>query len=91
MLHLYAFYNLKPLLHFPGCAANSSSRSMERSNEPFVLMLPGKSLDVSLLVNKKRKFRHRGGREGALNAMKHLQDDGLGKLVVKKSKGSIKV
>ena len=43
------------------------------------------------LVNKKKKFRSRGGRDGALSAMKQLEEDNLGKLVVKKCKGSIKV
>ena len=62
-----------------------------RSNEAFVLTLPGQYLDVSTLVNKKKKFRCRGGKDGALNAMKNLEESGLGKLVVKKSKGSIKV
>ena len=61
------------------------------SNEAFVLMLPGKQLDVSFLVNTKKKFRNRGGRDGALEAMKNLENSGIGKLIVKKSKGSIKV
>jgi len=56
-----------------------------------VLTLPGQHLDVSLLVIKKKKFRTRGGREGALEAMKKLEQKGMGKLVLKKSKGSIKV
>ena len=56
-----------------------------------MLTLPGHCLDVSLLVNKQKKFRTRGGREGALSAMKNLEEKGLGKLVLKKSKGSIKV
>ena len=61
------------------------------SNESFVLLLPGRQLDVSSLVNKKKKFRNRGGRDGALSAMRKLEENGLGKLVVKQSKGSIKV
>ncbi len=56
-----------------------------------MLTIPGKSLDVSFLVNKKKKFRTRGGRDGALDAMRRLEENGMGKLVVKKSKGSIKV
>ena len=61
------------------------------SNEAFVLTLLGKSLDVSQLVNKKKKFRSRGGRDGAMQAMQELERDDSGKLVLKKSKGSIKV
>ena len=61
------------------------------SNESYVLSLPGRILDVSALVNKKKKFRSRGGRDGALEAMRKLEEDGLGNLHVKKSKGSVKV
>ena len=42
-------------------------------------------------VNKKKKFRARGGHDGALDAMRRLEEDGTGKLAVKKSKRSIKV
>ena len=78
---------------FSGSAPTTSSslHPKSSSNESFVLLLPGKQLDVSSLVNKKKKFRNRGGREGALLAMKKLEENGLGKLVVKQSKGSIKV
>ena len=65
--------------------------NLQPSNEAFVLSLPGKILDVSLLVNRKKKFRGRGGRDGALDAMQRLEEDGMGKLVLKKSKGSVKV
>ena len=67
------------------------SVTSRQSNEAFVLTLLGKKLDVSLLVNRKMKFRTRGGRDGALDAMRQLEIDGMGKLVLKKSKGSIKV
>ena len=40
----------------------------------------GKKLDVSLLVNRKKKFRTRGGCDGALDAMRQLETDGMGKL-----------
>lgn len=56
-----------------------------------MLLLPGKQLDVSFLVNAKKKFRSRGGRDGALQAMKNLENSGIGTLVVKKSKESGKV
>lgn len=48
-------------------------------------------MDVSFLVNQKKKFRNRGGREGALQAIENLQNAGIGKLAVKKSKGSVTV
>ena len=59
-------------------------------NEAFVFTLPGKCLDVSHVVNKK-KFHSRGGREGCFNAMKKLEENKLGKLAVKYEKGSINV
>lgn len=46
---------------------------------------------MSTLVNKKKKFRNRGGRDAAMAAMKNLEGEGLGKLILKKSKGSMKV
>ena len=61
------------------------------SNEAFVLTLPGDILDVSFLLNKKKKFRTKGGKDGAISAMRNLEKDGLGKLVLKNTKGSVKV
>ena len=72
---------------FVGSAVNLPTTNLQPSNEAFVLSLPGKILDVSLLVNRKKKFRARGGRDGALDAMQRLEEDGMGKLVLKKSKG----
>ena len=79
------------MTHAGTAAAPITSGSSSLSNEAFVLQLPGKTLDVSLLVNAKKKFRNRGGKEGAMKAMKQLEENGLGRLVVKKSKGSLKV
>ncbi len=42
------------------------------SNEGFVLSLPGDLLDMSTLVNKRKKIRNRGGRDAAMAAMKNL-------------------
>ena len=72
-------------------AMTTSSTKPAASNEGFVLCLPGQKLDVSLLINKKKKFRNRGGRDGAMAAMRKLDEDGLGKLIMRKSKGSIRV
>ena len=72
-----------------GSVETTSPRTMQ-TNEAFVLTLPGRCLDVSSLVNKK-KFRHRGGKDGALNAMRKLEECGMGRLVMKTSKGSMKV
>ena len=74
-----------------GSLAATSSASVTVSNEAFVLTLSGKCLDVSTLVNKKKKFRFRGGKDGALKTMKELEESGLGTLLINKSKGSVKV
>ena len=92
-IHMYIHTCIFTMTLFSGSVAKtpSSLSQNQSSNEAFVLSLPGKQLDVSSLVNKKKKFRSRGGRDGALSAMKSLEDNGLGKLVVKQCKGSIKV
>lgn len=85
------FYVLFLLLESNVVSETTPSTSISTSNEGFVLTLPGAILDVSTLVNKKKKFRNRGGREAALVAMRNLEEEGLGKLTVKKAKGSMKV
>lgn len=55
------------------------------------MRIDGKVLDVSHLVNKKRRFRGRGGINGAMEAMENLQKEGLGKLKIKTVKGTAKV
>lgn len=69
----------------------TTKEPQQESTEALILGLPGESLDVSYWVHKKRRFRHRGGIEGALKAMKNLQENGMGKLEQKKGKGSVKV
>ena len=49
------------------------------TNEAFCLTLPGKVLNVSDLSAGK-KFRSRGWKTGALEAMRNLQADGFGEL-----------
>ena len=43
----------------------------------FMLTLPGKILDISPL-NNQHKFRDRGKKQGAVDAIEHLQETGLG-------------
>lgn len=69
----------------------TASETQQESTEALILGLPGETLDVSYWVHKKRRFRHRGGIEGALHAMKNLQADGMGTLDQKRGKGSVKV
>ena len=42
-----------------------------------MLTLPGKVLDISAL-NNQHKFWDRGKKQGAVDAIKHLQETGLG-------------
>ena len=56
-----------------------------QGNEGYILTLPGKSLDVSALVNKKKKFHSCGGKEGALAAMKKFRGIWIGKAHSKKN------
>ena len=53
--------------------------SKVRRNATFALLLPGKTLHLSALIVA-RKFRDRGNKQGALEAMKLLADSGLGEL-----------
>ena len=46
---------------------------------------------MSYWVHKKQRFRHRGGKEGAIQAMKRVQENGMEKLEQKKGIGSVKV
>ena len=48
--------------------------------EEFCLTLPGKKLVISDLLFGK-KFRHRGGKIGAMEAFRNLETDGLGRLI----------
>ena len=61
-----------------------------KSNEALCLTLPGNQLDLSALL-KDKKFRGRGNKEGALQAMRSLEEVELGKLEEKQTKGSVKV
>ena len=63
---------------------------MSGGSKALCLTVPGAVLDLSALL-KDKKFRNRGNREGALKAMKILQDEGLGKLEEKRTHGSVKV
>ena len=62
-----------------------------QSTSAFCLLLPGKNLHLSTLLAQK-KFRHRGNKEGALNAFHALESAGLGKLKTEeKDRGAAEV
>ena len=61
-----------------------------KSNEALCFTLPGSELNLSALL-KDKKFRGRGNKEGALQAMRILEEDERGKLEEKQTKGSVKV
>ena len=54
------------------------------STAAYCLLLTGVTLDLSSLLSSK-KFRTKGGKEGALAAMRLLQSDGLGTLTGQKA------
>ena len=54
------------------------------STAAYCLLLTGATLDLSSLLSSK-KFRTKGGKEGALAAMRLLQSDGLGTLTGQKA------
>ena len=54
------------------------------STAAYCLLLTGATLDLSALLSSK-KFRTKGGKEGALAAMRLLQSDGLGILTGQKA------
>ena len=69
----------------------NAEESKVRRNAAFTLLLPGKVLHLSALIVA-RKFRDRGNKAGALEAMNLLQDKGLGKLLsVNSARGTDKV
>ena len=84
-------HEMELVLAAEGSAPDTALGPQQESNEALLLNLPGKSLDVSFWVHQKRKFRNRGGIEAALQALKNLQEDGMGELQSKKMKGTVKV
>lgn len=48
-------------------------------NAAFTILQPGKVLDLSMML-KNKKYQNRGQKDGAVNAMKRLEADGLGTL-----------
>ena len=56
-----------------------ATKSSGRTTEALCLMLPGKVLHLSALLTAK-KFRTHGNKEGAIQAMRSLEADGLGHL-----------
>ena len=89
--HLFCVVSITNIMLCKSSGSVATTSGVTVSNEAYVLTLSGKYLDVSALVNKKKKFRFRGGKDGALKAMKQLEESGLGTLIINKSKGSVKV
>ena len=60
-----------------GGGGGGGSASLLHSTAAFMLTLPGKILDISAL-NNQHKFQDRGKKQGAVDAIEHLQETGLG-------------
>jgi hypothetical protein len=70
---------------------SSSPSQQDHSVAAYCLLLPGKILHLSALLNAKR-FRDKGNKEGAVRAFKLLQEAGLGKVIENKpSRGATMV
>ena len=59
---------------------SSAPASKSGSVAAFCLLLPGKVLNLSALLQAK-KFRGKGNKEGAVAALEELHKAGLGKLI----------
>ena len=63
------------------CVATTEGPSTSATNATFSLLLPGKILYFNAL-NEQQKFRGRGNKDGAKKAWQHLEDAGLGTLIL---------
>ena len=61
----------------------TESGTQDRSVAAYCLLLPGKQLHISALLAAKH-FRDKGNKEGAVRAIKHLEEAGLGVVVEQK-------
>lgn len=66
--------------------AASSGMTKENSRAAYCLVLPGKTLYLTPLLNIK-KFRAHGNKDGAVTAFFQLQEENLGKICYRKFKG----
>lgn len=61
-----------------GAAGGSGEKeNIVHGTAAFILTLPGKVLDISAL-NSQHKFRDRGKKQGAVDAIEYLEEAGLG-------------
>ena len=79
---MYVAHAYKCILFFkqPKIKEQQVDRDKENivhSTAAFILTLPGKVLDISAL-NSQHKFRDRGKKQGAVDAIEHLEEAGLG-------------
>ena len=66
----------------------NASAQQDQSVAQYCLLLPGKTLHISALLAAKR-FRDRGNKEGSVNAIKLLQEAGLGTVIeIKPTRGA---
>ena len=72
MYHLYFNFNTAKEK-----GGGGGKETLLHSTAAFMLTLHGKILDISAL-NTQYKFRDRGKKQGAVDAIEHLQEAGLG-------------
>ena len=84
--HYVCFSLVCSCIYYPlGASIKSTFKVVGgKTTEAFCLTLPGAHLDLSVLL-KEKKFRGKGNKEGALQAMRNLQENGLRQLKEKEN------
>lgn len=76
------------LIYTAPSQVGSASAQQDQSVAQYCLLLPGKTLHISALLAAKR-FRDRGNKEGAVKAIRLLQEAGLGTVLeIKPTRGA---
>ena len=76
-------------LSTPATQANEPAKPVANPGG-YVLLLPGKRLHITAL-NEKKKFRDMGNKQGAVDTITSLEQDGLGIVISTKTQGTAKV
>lgn len=81
-------YNILHLISTAPSQVGNDSAQQDQTVAQYCLLLPGKTLHIGALLAAKR-FRDRGNKEGAVKAIKLLQEAGLGTVIeIKPTRGA---
>ena len=77
-MYIHVHYKCFQTAKEKGAAGGSGEKeNIVHSIAAFILTLPGKVLDISAL-NSQHQFQERGKKQGAVDAIEHLEEAGLG-------------